>query len=188
MKKLIFTAVFIAYSALADEYGYFYATTNSPAASVTLHAGDRLVLLANRGSATGGGAVLVITLPDGHSISFDPTISGSRQISSDGVHDRYFASGDEESRTVCGPCTVTVEASYSGVYAAYRIVRAATAAIQPNNVISLPADPNGDMQVIVETSTDLLTWDQVYSFALFPHPGHSSPVVGDSFQGLEDCR
>jgi len=38
-------------------------------------------------------------------------------------------------------------------------VRAASAAIQPNNVISLPVDPNGDVQVIVETSTDLLIWE-----------------------------
>jgi len=73
------------------------------------------------------------------------------------------AGGLAEKRTIVGPCVITADGK-SVTYIAYKIVRASDDSINPSNVILLPADVDGDMQLVFESSDDLLTWDQVYSF------------------------
>ena len=68
-----------------------------------------------------------------------------------------------EHRTLVGPATITPDAG-GGFYIAYKIVRASDNSITPANVIVLPADPSGDMQLVFESSDDLLTWTQQFSF------------------------
>lgn len=160
MKNLIIAlALIFATTTVADEYGYMYAKINETSADVQLMAGDKMVVLSTSMESGNEEVSVSIRLPDGELFIITPYIRyGNVSASSEEAK----GSKPQEGRTIAGPCAVFIDGGPS--YAAYRIVRAAHNSIQPSNVISLPADINGDMQVIVETSINLLDWDQVYSF------------------------
>ena len=145
-----------AASVLADEYGYFSRTTEGDFSKVvTLREGDRMTFLADDSSQSGTWDA-VLDLPDGNQITLNSSVD-LRIGESDCV---------AEVKTICGPCSVSIDKGTSTIsrYISYRIVRASDDSINPSNVIVLPADVDGDMQLVFESSNDLLTWDQVYSF------------------------
>ena len=151
---LIFLALFL-HTATGEEYGYFTrATTEDPWNKVvTLREGDRLVFLTSNSSDWG----VQLTIPNGNAVFLDADSLG------------FALHTDEpaeliEKRTIVGPCDVSA-ASTSARYISYKIVRASDGSIQPTNVISLPANHEGDMQIIVETSTNLTEWPVVYTFS-----------------------
>lgn len=161
MKKVL-TSILMGFiisttiSASADEFGYF---TRSDASlpwqgSVSLHSGDRLVFL----SADSQSWHIQLSMPGGYTVS----LSAADDL---GFSNTSGASaGSEESRTIVGPCTVEVLTGGSR-YISYKVIHASDNSITPANVISLPADVNSDMQLVFESSDDLLQWSQVYSFS-----------------------
>ena len=49
-------------------------------------------------------------------------------------------------------------------YVAYKITRPDTiVAVSPMNIVALPGDNNGDVELLVEASTDLMSWTPIYS-------------------------
>jgi hypothetical protein len=64
-----------------------------------------------------------------------------------------------EQRIIPGPCRVS---SYGNGHFAYKITRHEVTA-NPMNIVALPADNNGDVELLIETSMDLITWTPVYS-------------------------
>ena len=143
-------------SVFGEEYGYFSRRTTSDDFSkiVSLAAGDRMVILAHNGvNDLSGVWNLRLALPSGYTCT----------LSSLKFETANDAGGLTEKRTIVGPCNVTVDGN-SVTYIAYKIIRASDNSIKPSNVIVLPADVDGDMQLVFESSDDLLTWNQVYSF------------------------
>lgn len=142
---------------VADEYGYFLrdstVATEFPQDAVSLRAGDRLHVLSSDNLSW----VLNVTFPSGQVVGFNSAYLGfANSVGSNG----YIS----ERAIIVGPCEVKPALAGSEYYIAYRIVRASDNSISPSNVISLPADVDGDMQLVFESSDDLLTWNQVYSF------------------------
>jgi hypothetical protein len=160
MKKVLclVVALVCALSAVADEYGYFIRDIVDPweDSPVSLHTGDRMVILASDGSGSSWGVEL--TFPNG----MVKQLSGETHL---GIShgSQYNESGLAESRTIVGPCDV-IPIRATATYISYKIIRASDNSIKPTNVISLPADVDGDMQLVFESSDDLLEWTQVYSF------------------------
>ena len=147
-----------AVSIVADEYGYFLRSatdaTEFPQDPVVLRAGDRLQMLSSDRGSWG----LNVTFPNGQTVLFDNDFMG--------CPDMTATEGDIlERRTIVDPCEVKPALAGSALYISYRIIRASDGSINPSNVIVLPADVDGDMQLVFESSNDLLTWDQVYSFS-----------------------
>lgn len=163
MKTLIAIILSISTVATAAEFGYLYCQgSNTVSKSIILHPGDTFTPLASKALAyySDNDVLIKTTLSDGTVLNIKTSTSSY---------------GSDINRTICGPCTVAITRMRDRLdlpeyhpgdfaYCSYRIDRAANTALSPANVISLPADANGNMQVIVETSTDLLEWQQVYSF------------------------
>ena len=64
---------------------------------------------------------------------------------------------------IYGPCIVSFEnTSTSARYIEYQIT-VPEIETSPMNIISLPEDNNGDVELLVESSTDLQSWTPVYS-------------------------
>ena len=61
---------------------------------------------------------------------------------------------------IAGPCKIQL--SGADGYCSYKITRHEVTA-SPMNIIALPSDNNGDVDVLVEASTDLITWTPIYS-------------------------
>lgn len=151
-------ATLLALPTVAEEYGYFYRAgtgTNTWNQSVSLHSGDSMTILAVDDTYLH----LNLTMPDSVTISLHLTDLG---ILRGGGYSQ--PPGTKEDRTIVGPCTVVPQIGGNSLYVAYKIKRAVDNSISPSNVISLPADVNGDMQLVFESSDDLLNWSQVYSF------------------------
>lgn len=141
MKKMILSMIIgtaCVLSAVADEYGCFYRPSGDLGTPwnkvVTLFDGDVMFIMGAEDAFR-----LDVTFPDGN--------MDSRSLGE-----------------VVGPCDVVPTDWNYVTYITYKIVRASDNSINPSNVISLPTDTNGDMQLVFESSDDLLTWDQVYSF------------------------
>ncbi len=62
--------------------------------------------------------------------------------------------------TIAGPCRI--EPSSSDRYCSYKITRNEVCT-SPMNIVALPEDNNGDVELLIETSMDLITWTPVYS-------------------------
>lgn len=57
---------------------------------------------------------------------------------------------------IVGPCTLEL---YGGGYAAYEITRASEGTSSlPSNSVVIPTDATGDVEIILESSTDLVNW------------------------------
>lgn len=154
MKKLILAFVMMAGLTSAQEFGYFsradFNSEWSPT-NVVLNAGDQLIFLATDHYSFG------INLTDGD--------GNLHYIPSDYI---ILTSGSSaypvESRILVGPAIISPNHPY-GSYLAYKIIRAETVGVSttPLNIISLPDDNNGDVEILIESSTDLLSWTPVYS-------------------------
>ena len=135
-------------SAIAVEYGNFWITpSNSTPSSVTLNEGDVYV-----GLGTWRQHLILSTL------------DGTTEV-------EFYISGDkrEEVRTIIGPAIIAPDLDQysSTAFWSFKIIRASetesSASPTPLNIISLPADNNGDLDLLIETSTDLQSWTPIYS-------------------------
>ena len=159
-KMIILVVLACALSTIADENGYFSRANISSSwmpGQVTLNDGDTMTFLyADSRSAE-------ILLRDRNEVTHRIYLS-ALVMEVESPNKDYGFAWPVEHRTLVGPAIVSLETGGSAKYIAYKIVRASDNSINPVNVIVLPSDVNGDMQLIFESSNDLLTWDQVYSF------------------------
>lgn len=166
-----------ALTVVADEYGNFIRTDTSSSdwvpSSVALNQGDQLVILNCNGSVTSQSsgsnpytyyrATIECDYSGSISYTWVITTEAANYSTYYNYYDREYS--PENERTIVGACTCTPSTSSgNGTVIAYKIIRASDNSISPSNVISLPADVNGDMQLIFESSDDLLTWTQEFSF------------------------
>jgi len=153
MKKLIVLICFgLVAGAIAEvEYGSLMGN----AESVTLAAGETFTLLANNFNK-GGGAINLYSPPSANSyIELDYYYHQTAAYDSRTFHATLGNYG-----VIAGPCRI--ELSSSSGYCSYKITRHEVTA-SPMNIISLPDTNNGDVDVLIESSTDLLSWTPVYS-------------------------
>ena len=149
MKRILLALVMMCGSAIAVEYGNFWITSsNSTPSSVTLNEGDIYVSL---GSVR---QYLILSSPDG-------TFEAEYII--------YNDLPEEENRMIVGPAVIAPNLdtfTYTYFYS-YKIISVteaeSSASPTPLNIISLPADNNGDIDLLIETSTDLQSWTPIYS-------------------------
>lgn len=142
MKKLILCiAVLVcAMSVAAQDQGYLTGTN-----TIELVEGESLIVLCAVNGETSGDVVKVELPPYGGSTIYSPAIGPSSDLAQ---------------RTIIGPCKV--RPFYDSRIFMYKINRAPVFT-NPMNVVTLPADNNGDVDLLVETSPDLQTWTPVYS-------------------------
>ena len=178
VSKLIIGLVALsAMTGVADEYGYFSRADTSSSdwlpSTINLSEGDRLILLnSNYQSDYGHAVTLLIDYGAGYVATETISIRYYRTDS----YGRIMEYSPESFRTFIGPCTVVpASLSTNARVVRYKIIRASDNSISPSNVISLPADVNGDMQLVFESSDDLLTWTQEFSFT------HNSTNSGGKF-------
>jgi hypothetical protein len=166
MKKQITLLVLIsAVSTFGlDEFGYFSRTSGSASwnqNSVVLESGDAFTIL----SFDSSNFTILLDVGDGSPKHLDSAILVGRDHLAT-TDSAYGFSYPAEQRTIVGPATISINStdqSYPTCYIAYKISRAETS-VSPANIISLPADSNGNIELIFESSTDLQTWESVYSF------------------------
>ncbi len=114
------------------------------------------------------GANVTITVPENSLIEFG-TIRGGNQtgqsetISFGGTATSTAVNGSilGADKKYVGPLTIT--ASVTGTSAAfyaipYRITNSAEVSAVPSNAVVIPADAAGGVQIILESSTDMVTW------------------------------
>lgn len=160
MKKLVLFVVLVAsLSAVADEYGYFSrasSASNWIPEQVTLQEGDVFEILFTTHSMYD---IILLTDRHGttHAFDYEELVA---KFDSRGM--LAYPAGHKQ---FVGPATISPNPAAEGMrYLSYKIVRAVDSSISPANVISLPADPGGDMQLVFESSDDLLNWTQEFSF------------------------
>ena len=170
MKKLIaLLCVGLVVGAVAEvEYGYFIRSSSDTdwvPQSVSINADDQLVVLSWNGSITESSyAHLNCDDNSGNQVNLS---MGSLGIftHNTGYDSSVAAFGSLEQRTIIGPLTIAPNiSSRMGTYLSYKIIRPdAVVNTSPMNIISLPDDNNGDVELLVESSTDLQNWTPVYS-------------------------
>ena len=159
MKRILLALVMICGSAIAVEYGNWQIGPNGSwsVPDISLNAGDRVVFLNGVGRPD-----VEITYTNSLGVSYGSfTMPLITTFSSSG---NYFF--NEEARTLWGPSTISFYSANAGlISASYKIIRASEseASANPINIISLPADNNGDVDLLIETSPDLQTWTPIYS-------------------------
>ena len=122
-----------------------------------------------------------LVIPEGQTVSFvsyyveevqNTQLPYSALSISYGDNEKKIYIEKDDGKTYEGPVTIwsrvtTMEDSrytYNGTaFFIYKIVNSFDVDLKPMNIISLPEDNNGDMNLVVETSTDLQTWTPVYS-------------------------
>lgn len=144
MKKLLCVVVMLCgLSAVADDQGYLTGTN-----TIELAEGESLIVLCNlRSGATSHGVV----------VKFPPYDTPESKIYSYTVY-QY---SDLAHRTILGPCRVNASNSTHDIFG-YKINRAEVFT-NPMNVITLPAENTGDVNLVIESSPDLESWTAVYS-------------------------
>ncbi|MFL2860192.1 MAG: hypothetical protein ACJZ85_01475 [Pontiellaceae bacterium] len=147
MKRILFALVMMCGSAIAVEYGNIWVTpSNSTPPSITLNEGDAYIAVGNEQQR------FYVSKPN---------------ISNEQIRLLSMSSNDRESaRTFYGPVVLTPSSAISSFWS-YKIIRTSetesSASPTPLNIISLPADNNGDLDLLIETSTDLQSWTPIYS-------------------------
>ncbi len=157
MKHLLVALSIIASGAFATEYRvisipYSSSLWSSEYVPLAIPAGQAATLIKNYNEIVGptGGAVF-------------------HNYISYGDHDHKFtAEFDKEYEGPVimwlGISTGTYFQGYNGTaYAIYMIKNTTDVNLKPMNIISLPEDNNGDMNLVIESSADLQTWTPVYS-------------------------
>lgn len=125
--------------------------------SVTLDAGETFTVMANNFQymETGAGADLQVYSP--------PSSESFIRLSfywPAGRVDLLKISTTPDFGTIAGPCKIQLGSADR--YCSYKITRHEVSA-SPMNIIALPEDNNGDVELLIETSTDLMSWTPVYS-------------------------
>ena len=137
------TILFLFFSACLSAVEYSYLT---PADTISLNDGDVLEVLG--GDHEQDGDDLTLTLPDGTVVHIGRFYLGLR------------AGGNSTmgmgNRTFVGPCTITTNIKY----VSYKLTRASELAQSstPVNTVVIPTDANGNVEIILESSTDLVNW------------------------------
>ena len=151
MKRILLALVMICGSAIAVEYGNFWITpSNSIPSSITLNDGDCYICLGQRSHP------LIVSHPS----------SGS---SFTNWYTTDHRNPDQKYHIITGPAIISPDISveYDVLLLPFKIIRASetesSASPTPLNIISLPADNNGDLDLLIETSTDLQSWTPIYS-------------------------
>ena len=148
------------------EYGHFVRPTTSDEwspSSVSLNAGERIVILNGDGlSDIASSDIYQHTF----SVDYDGNILNRTIVfrfyrsSSSGTSVGWSSDSD---RTIVGACVISPNTGANdGTVIDYKIVRHEVTA-PPMNIISLPDDNNGDVDLLLETSTDLISWTPIYS-------------------------
>ncbi len=136
------TILFLFFSACLSAVEYSYLT---PADTISLNNGDVLEVLGGDSDVRG---ILTITLPDETEAYIESYYLGlaAGGNSSMGVANRTFV----------GPCTVSTTIKY----VSYKLTRASELAQSstPVNTVVIPTDANGNVEIILESSTDLVNW------------------------------
>ena len=137
------TILFLLFSAClsAVEYSYF-----TPTDTISLNDGDVLEVLG--GDPEQDGDFLTLTLPDGTVLPISRFYLGLRAGA--------YSSMGMGNRTFVGPCTITTNIKY----VSYKLTRASELAQSstPVNTVVIPTDANGNVEIILESSTDLVNW------------------------------
>ena len=145
LKFVIGAVVACSFSAVADEQGYLSGTN-----TLTLAEGESLIVLCIINSSSSYGDIdIEVELPP-YNEQPEPNIYNLRII----------GDTDLASRTILGPCKIKNQHQYH--IFGYKISSAEPFA-NPMNIVTLPADNDGDVDLLVETSSDLQTWSPVYS-------------------------
>ena len=134
-----------------------YGSLLGSAQSVTLSEGETLTVMANNFNNYGVSSDDInLSFPPNYDmyvgLDFFAIYSGSQNTDVN-ASTPYFG-------TIVGPCRIQL--TQTGKYCSYKITRHEVTA-SPMNIVSLPSDNNGDVELLIETSTDLLTWTPVYS-------------------------
>ena len=136
------TILFLFFSACLSAVEYSYLT---PTDTISLNDGDVLEVLG--GDPEQDGDFLTLTLPDETVVPISRFYLG---LGADG-----FSMG-VGNRTFVGPCTITTNIKY----VSYKLTRASELAQSntPVNTVVIPTDANGNVEIILESSTDLVNW------------------------------
>lgn len=71
---------------------------------------------------------------------------------------REYADGGINNNIAVGPCTITCAQNASGAIISYKISEPDQGPTVSRNVAVIPEDVNGEYEVILESSTDMITW------------------------------
>lgn len=156
MKKLMMlVCVGLVAGAVAEvEYGSLMGAGQS----VTIEAGETFTVMANNFNTADPGYDIRVLFPPDSSTFVDVDFYVNSQI---GTYNPYTRNATTpEYGVIAGPCHIQL--SSSDRYCSYKITRHEITA-SPMNIVSLPSDNNGDVELLVETSMDLITWTPVYS-------------------------
>ena len=156
MKRILLALVMMCSSAMAVEYGNIWLApysmilpqTPSTPSSITLNEGDAYIAVG----------------PENQLFYLSKPNISNEQILLSPLNISY----QESARTIYGPVVLTpYNTSSDPKIWSYKIIRASetesSASLAPLNIISLPADNNGDLDLLIETSTDLQSWTPIYS-------------------------
>ncbi len=168
MKRLLLVLVMVSGFVYAEtvEYGYFLrnSTTQPWTKSVTLNEGDGIIFLngykSNPANPSSDDCALILTMssPQNNNIS----ISKNYRFT---LMDNELRRDNQ--RIFSGPCSITPNEHQDLLHINYKIIRASesssSSSAEPINIVSLPADNNGDVDLLIETSPDLQTWTPIYS-------------------------
>jgi hypothetical protein len=136
------------------EYGSLKGITQS----VTLEEGETFTVMANNFNS-GSQTDISIYIP-ASSTSASANLAFYTKETGSGVGVK--SSPIPDAGTIAGPCRIRLYDA--GKYCSYKITRPdVVVEASPMNIIALPADNNGDVDLLVEVSADLLSWTPIYS-------------------------
>ena len=166
MKRILLALVMMCGSAIAAEYKMLTITNgqNSITGSISVEAGDVFVYV-NAYTPAGGHLEDISMNYSNGEITQELAFSKVRIIGAANSTDVSAFATPDHFRSVVGPCTLSVVEGQSIAIFHYKIIRASESesSANPINIISLPADNNGDVDLLIETSADLQSWTPIYS-------------------------
>ena len=157
MNKLI-TTILVATTTVVIaevEYGSLHGSTQS----VIVEVGETFTVLANNFNALNLQDIEISFPPD-----YTTTVDLDFYIYNSDASGQIFTKNNyiENAGIIVGPCKVRLLSAAR--YCSYKVTKPdAMASSTPMNIISLPDDNNGDVELLIESSTDLQSWTPVYS-------------------------
>lgn len=136
------------------QYVTVYSTTNSTGVNYPLQTNQVVCLV---GLDWGNSPALVGNLPDGTSLNFFPGV-----IQNNGGSSSALWTASQIPQIITGLTNIMVKRSPLVGWATFQITTPASANVISNYVpadaIVIPASATGNVQIILESSTDLLNW------------------------------
>jgi hypothetical protein len=148
LSLLLISFSLLCASLSAAEYGFL---TIADQEGLVLNAGDLIEFLG--GDDNKDSNAIIIRLSTGVNVTIDGSNLGlSRYGNTNGLTHL----GTDSSKSFVGPCTITTSLNYI----AYKLTRASEIAQSstPVNTVVIPTDANGDVEIILESSVDLVNW------------------------------